>query len=57
VDGNLITSADGRAGYEVALYIVEQLFGREEATRISQALDFGPSNLEAALSAKPPEEN
>lgn len=48
VDGNLITSPGGLASYEASLYVVEQLFGREQALTIASALVFGPSNLEAA---------
>jgi transcriptional regulator GlxA family with amidase domain len=52
VDGNLITSPGGLASYEAALYVVEQLFGKDEALTIASALIFGPSNIEAALPAK-----
>lgn len=52
VDGNLVTSAGGLASYEAALYIVEQLFGEEEADRISTALVFGPSNVQEAASVQ-----
>jgi transcriptional regulator GlxA family with amidase domain len=48
VDGNLITSPGGLASYEASLYVVEQLFGKDEALTIASALIFGPSNLEAA---------
>ena len=52
VDGNLITSPGGLASYEAALYVVEQLFGKEQALSIATALVFGPSNIAAALTAK-----
>ena len=48
VDGNLITSAGGLASYESALYVVEKLFGKDQALSIAAALVFGPSNIEAA---------
>ena len=48
VDGTLITSPGGLASYEASLYVVEQLFGKDEALTIASALIFGPSNLEAA---------
>lgn len=51
IDGNLVTSPGGLASYESALYVVEQLFGRDEALNIASALIFGPSNLEAARAA------
>ncbi|HXH11927.1 MAG TPA: DJ-1/PfpI family protein [Alphaproteobacteria bacterium] len=52
VDGNLITSPGGLASYEASLYVVERLFGREQALTIASALVFGPSNLEAASAGK-----
>jgi transcriptional regulator GlxA family with amidase domain len=52
VDGNLITSPGGLASYEASLYVVEQLFGKEQALSIAAALVFGPSNIAAALPAK-----
>ena len=52
VDGNLITSPGGLASYEAALYVVEQLFGKDEALTIASALIFGPSNIEAAISTR-----
>ena len=52
VDGNLVTSPGGLASYEAALYVVEQLFGRDQALSIASALIFGPSNIEAALTTK-----
>ena len=52
VDGNLITSPGGLASYEASLYVVEQLFGKEQALTIASALVFGPSNLEAASAGK-----
>jgi transcriptional regulator GlxA family with amidase domain len=52
VDGNLVTSLGGLASYEAALYVVEQLFGRDQALSIAAALIFGPSNIEAALTTK-----
>jgi transcriptional regulator GlxA family with amidase domain len=52
VDGNLITSPGGLASYEASLYVVEQLFGRDQALSIASALIFGPSNLEAAITTK-----
>jgi transcriptional regulator GlxA family with amidase domain len=52
VDGNLITSPGGLANYEASLYVVEQLFGRDEALNIASALIFGPSNIEAAVTTK-----
>lgn len=48
VDGNLVTSAGGLATYEASLWVVRQLFGPQEATRIADALVFGPSNVTAA---------
>ena len=50
IDGNLITSPGGLASYEASLYVVEQLFGREQAMTIASALVFGPSNIEASIS-------
>jgi transcriptional regulator GlxA family with amidase domain len=47
VDGNIITSAGGLASYEAALYVVEKLFGKEQAATIGTALVFGPSNFAA----------
>jgi transcriptional regulator GlxA family with amidase domain len=52
VDGNLITSPGGLASYEASLYVVEQLFGKDQALTIASALIFGPSNLEAAITTK-----
>jgi transcriptional regulator GlxA family with amidase domain len=52
VDGNLITSPGGLASYEAALYMVEQLFGKDQALTIASALVFGPSNIEAARTSK-----
>ena len=52
VDGNLITSAGGLASYEAALYVVEKLFGKDQALSIAAALVFGPSNIEAAIATK-----
>jgi transcriptional regulator GlxA family with amidase domain len=52
VDGNLITSPGGLASYEASLYVVEQLFGKDQAMTIASALVFGPSNLAAALTSK-----
>jgi len=52
VDGNLITSPGGLASYEASLYVVEQLFGKDQALTIASALVFGPSNIEAATSTK-----
>ena len=52
VDGNLITSPGGLASYEASLYVVEQLFGKDEALTIASALIFGPSNIEAATATK-----
>lgn len=48
VDGNLVTSPGGLASYEASLYVVEQLFGKDQALTIASALIFGPSNIEAA---------
>jgi transcriptional regulator GlxA family with amidase domain len=50
LDGNLITSAGGLATYEGALWVVGQLFGQQEATRIGDALVFGPSNVNVSKS-------
>jgi transcriptional regulator GlxA family with amidase domain len=52
VDGNLVTSPGGLASYEASLYVVEQLFGKEQALSIASALIFGPSNIEAATAAR-----
>jgi transcriptional regulator GlxA family with amidase domain len=52
VDGNLVTSPGGLASYEASLYVVEQLFGREQAMSIASALIFGPSNIESAITPK-----
>jgi len=52
VDGNLVTSPGGLPSYEASLYVVEQLFGRDQALSIASALIFGPSNIEAALTTK-----
>jgi transcriptional regulator GlxA family with amidase domain len=52
VDGNLVTSPGGLASYEASLYVVEQLFGKEQAMSIASALIFGPSNIEAAITPK-----
>jgi transcriptional regulator GlxA family with amidase domain len=52
VDGNLITSPGGLASYEASLYVVEQLFGKEQALSIATALVFGPSNIAAAVTTK-----
>jgi transcriptional regulator GlxA family with amidase domain len=49
VDGNLITSPGGLASYEASLYVVEKLFGRDQALTIATALVFGPGNIAAAL--------
>jgi transcriptional regulator GlxA family with amidase domain len=51
-DGNLITSPGGLASYEASLYVVEQLFGKDQAMTIATALVFGPSNIEEATSKK-----
>ena len=52
VDGNLITSPGGLASYEASLYVVEQLFGKEQALSIAAALVFGPSNIATAITTK-----
>jgi transcriptional regulator GlxA family with amidase domain len=52
VDGNLVTSPGGLASYEASLYVVEQLFGKDQAMTIASALVFGPSNVEAAVTSK-----
>ena len=52
VEGNLITSPGGLASYEASLYVVERLFGKEQALSIAAALVFGPSNIAAALTTK-----
>jgi transcriptional regulator GlxA family with amidase domain len=52
IDGNLITSPGGLASYEAALYVVEQLFGKDQALTIASALVFGPSNIEAAITTQ-----
>ena len=52
VDGNLVTSAGGLASYEASLYVVAQLFGKDQALSIAAALVFGPSNIDAALTTK-----
>jgi len=52
VDGNVITSPGGLASYEASLYVVEQLFGKEQALRIAAALVFGPSNIATAITTK-----
>jgi transcriptional regulator GlxA family with amidase domain len=52
IDGNLITSPGGLASYEAALYVVEQLFGKDQALTIASALVFGPSNVESAIATK-----
>ena len=52
VDGNVITSPGGLTSYEASLYVVEQLFGKEQALSIAAALVFGPSNITAALPIK-----
>jgi transcriptional regulator GlxA family with amidase domain len=52
VDGNLVTSAGGLASYEESLWVVEQLFGKQEADRIGAALVFGQSNVATALAVK-----
>ncbi|MEO8084484.1 MAG: DJ-1/PfpI family protein, partial [Ardenticatenales bacterium] len=49
VDGNLITSAGGLASYEAALYVVEKLYGKEQADTIATALVFGESNVKEAM--------
>jgi transcriptional regulator GlxA family with amidase domain len=49
VDGNLITSAGGLASYAASLYVVEKLFGKDQALSLAAALVFGPSNIEAAI--------
>jgi transcriptional regulator GlxA family with amidase domain len=50
VDGNLITSPGGLASYEAALYVVEKLFGKDQALRIAAAPVFGPSKLAVVTS-------
>lgn len=52
VDGNLITSPGGLASYEASLYVVEQLFGKDQALSVAKALVFGPSNIQAAITNK-----
>jgi len=52
VDGNVITSPGGLASYEASLYVVEQLFGKEQALSIAAALVFGPSNMATAITPK-----
>ena len=52
IDGNLITSPGGLASYEASLYVVEKLFGKEQAMTVATALVFGPSNLAAAMPPK-----
>jgi transcriptional regulator GlxA family with amidase domain len=52
IDGNLVTSPGGLASYEASLYVVEKLFGKDQALSIAAALVFGPSNVAAAIPAK-----
>lgn len=52
VDGKLVTSGGGLASYEASLYVVERLFGKEQAAAIARALVFGPSNVSAANAAR-----
>lgn len=52
IDGNLITSPGGLASYEASLYVVEQLFGKDQALSVAAALVFGPGNITAALPSK-----
>jgi hypothetical protein len=52
VDGNLVTSPGGLASYEASLYVVEQLFGKDQAMTIASALVSGPSNVEAAVTRR-----
>ena len=52
IDGNLITSPGGLASYEASLYVVEKLFGKDQALTIAAALVFGSSNITAALPSK-----
>ncbi len=44
VAGKTVTSNGGLAAYEGALYVVEQLFGREKADGVATGLVFAPQN-------------
>jgi transcriptional regulator GlxA family with amidase domain len=44
VTGNIITSNGGVAAYEAALYVVEKLFGKETAEKVTSGLVLAPQN-------------
>ena len=48
----ILISAGGLANYEASLYVVEKLFGKEQASSIGKALVFGPSNVEAVTGTR-----
>lgn len=44
MDGNVITSNGGLAAFEASLFVIEKLFGAEEAKRIADGLVFAQEN-------------
>lgn len=44
VAGKIVTSGGGLAAFEAALFVVEQLLGKEEADKIAAGLVFAPEN-------------
>jgi transcriptional regulator GlxA family with amidase domain len=51
VDGNIVTSGGGLAAFEAAVWVVEQMLGRELAEEISTGLVFADQNRRFALGA------
>lgn len=48
VDGNLVTSNGGLAAFEAALWVVEQMYGKETAKKVGDGLVFAPENFKFA---------
>jgi transcriptional regulator GlxA family with amidase domain len=47
-DGNVITSNGGLAAFEASLYVVEQLFGKEEADKVAKGMVFNADSRSGA---------
>ena len=52
VTGKFITSNGGLAAFESALYVVEQLFGKETADKVASGLVYAPDNRRFAVSGR-----
>jgi len=49
VSGKFVTSNGGLAAYEAALYVVEKMFGKDQADKVASGLVFAPDNRRLAV--------